>query len=139
MENLKTSPEAKGHRVVAFPEKPNIWIGNLSLASVQKRYKAGDEEICKQVEDTLAAAEKWAAKPDAWYLETIWHREPRGIFTCACPMMGMDVSPLTKSGGKITTKRGAGHTKGSPGITGMGKPTDMWNPRTRFTSRRSAG
>jgi len=86
MENLKTSPEAKGHRVVAFPEKPNIWIGNLSLASVQKRYKAGDEEICKQVEDTLAAAEKWAAKPDAWYLETIWHREPRGIFTCACPI-----------------------------------------------------
>jgi hypothetical protein len=86
MENLKSSPESKGHRVVQFPAEPNIWIGNLPFEELQRRYEAGEEEIRTLVEDTLTTADKWVAKPDAWYLDTIWHREPRGIFTCACPI-----------------------------------------------------
>ena len=35
---------------------------------------------------TLEEADGWAERPDAWYLSTIWDREPRGVFTCACPI-----------------------------------------------------
>lgn len=86
MEDLDTSPEAKGHRVVVFPEEPNIWIDTLPFDEVKRQFLAGDEGIRKRVEDTIEAAEKWSGKPDAWYLRHIWHREPRGIFTCACPI-----------------------------------------------------
>ncbi|MDE2887517.1 MAG: hypothetical protein OXR72_04830 [Gemmatimonadota bacterium] len=81
-----TSPEGKGHRVVAFPDRPNIWIGPLSVDEIRRRYAAGNQEIRAWADESLTAAEKWSVKPDAWFLETIWHREPRGIYTCACPI-----------------------------------------------------
>ena len=60
MEDLDTSPEAKGHRVVVFPEEPNIWIDTLPFDEVKRQFLAGDEGIRKRVEDTIEAAEKWA-------------------------------------------------------------------------------
>ena len=81
-----TPPENKGHRVVAFPDRPNIWIGALSFDEIRRRHAGGDQDICSWADESLAIAEKWSARPDAWYLDNIWHREPRGIYTCACPI-----------------------------------------------------
>ncbi len=81
-----TPPETKGHRVVAFPDRPHVWIGTRTIEEIRSRYAAGDEEVRSWADRSLALAEKWSGKSDAWYLDTIWHREPRGIYTCACPI-----------------------------------------------------
>ena len=81
-----TPPEDMGHRVVEFPDRPNVWIGAHSIEEFRRRYADGDEDACSWVNESLAVAEKWSARSDAWYLDTIWHREPRGIYTCACPI-----------------------------------------------------
>ena len=81
-----TPPEDMGHRVVEFPDRPNVWIGAHSIEEFRRRYAAGDEEARSWVDESLAVAEKWSVRSDAWYLDTIWHREPRGIYTCACPI-----------------------------------------------------
>ena len=81
-----TPPEDMGHRVVEFPDRPNVWIGAQSIEEIRRRYAAGNVYACSWADESLANAEKWSAKPDAWYLDTIWHREPRGIYTCACPI-----------------------------------------------------
>ena len=86
MSDLWISPEDKGHRVVRFPERPRIWIDRLPLEDFCRRYEAGDEGVRQRVETALAQAEKWAARPDAWYLEVIWNKEPRGYRTNACPI-----------------------------------------------------
>ena len=86
MDIREVTPESKGHRVVQFPDRPNIWIDRLPLSEFQRRFEAGDEEIRKRVADAVEAAETWVARPDGWYLDTIWDREPRGVLTCACPI-----------------------------------------------------
>ena len=79
-------PEEKGHRVVRFPDRPSIWIDDLPFEAFQQRFEAGDTAVRQRVETTIASAETWAAKSDAWFLSTIWDREPRGILTFACPI-----------------------------------------------------
>lgn len=80
------SPENKGHRVVRFPDRPRIWIDQMPLDVFCETYRAGNQTACERVETALVEAEKWVAKPDAWYLNVIWHREPRGYRTNACPI-----------------------------------------------------
>ena len=80
------SPEAKGHRIVRFPDRLNIRIGQLPLDAFCRQYRAGDDAARDRVETAVSQAEKWVAKPDAWYLDTIWQKEPRGYRTNACPI-----------------------------------------------------
>lgn len=86
MSSSWTPPENKGHRVVAFPDRPHVWIGTRTIEEIRSRYAAGDVEVRSWADRSFALAEKWSGKSDAWYLDTIWHREPRGIYTCACPI-----------------------------------------------------
>ena len=81
-----TPPEDMGHRVVGFPDRPNVWIGAHSIEEIRRRYAAGNDDVCSWADESLAVAEAWSAMSDAWYLDTIWNREPRGIYTCACPI-----------------------------------------------------
>ena len=81
-----TSPEGKGTRVVAFPDRPNIWIGPLSVDEIRRRYaarKPGGPRLGGRVSHRSG---KVVRKARCVVLETIWHREPRGIYTCACPI-----------------------------------------------------
>ncbi len=79
-------PEEKGHRVVRFPERPNVLIDRQPFDAFRRGFESGDEACRQRVERAMEAAEVWAGKSDAWYLSTIWEREPRGLFTCACPI-----------------------------------------------------
>ena len=79
-------PEQKGHRVVPFPDRPHIWIDDAPFETFRQRFEAGDAAVRQRVDAAIASAETWAAKPDAWFLSTIWDREPCGILTFACPI-----------------------------------------------------
>ena len=86
MDTSWVPPEEKGHRVVRFPERPNVLIDRRPFEAFRLGFESGDEGCRGRVERAIEEAEKWAGRSDAWFLSTIWDQEPRGLFTCACPI-----------------------------------------------------
>jgi hypothetical protein len=86
MSTPSDSPEAKGHRVVRFPIRPVVLIDQEPFERFQVRFESAEAAARQRVTRTLEEADRWADRPDSWYLSTISDQEPRGVFSCACPI-----------------------------------------------------
>ncbi|MSS73978.1 MAG: hypothetical protein EXS64_21205 [Candidatus Latescibacteria bacterium] len=73
-------------RRIVIPAQPNILIDRTSFEEIERRFREGDAEITQKVQATLNAADRYVSKGEGWAFDLISTIEPRGLYTCACPI-----------------------------------------------------
>ncbi len=73
-------------RRIVIPSQPHILIDRTPFEEIERRFRDGDEETVQRVQATLTAADRYVAKGEGWAFDLVSTVEPRGIYTCACPI-----------------------------------------------------
>ena len=89
-----TQPAARPR--LRIPKRVHVTVMGRSLEDLLRSYRSGDERVCEYVERALAAGERWASKPDAWYVERVSPHTPLGMWTLACPFHPERVRDFSK-------------------------------------------
>ena len=86
----------RDRRPIVIPPKANVTVFGKAVEDVVAAFDSGDEATRKAVAAAVAAADRWAAKNDSWYLERAGKHTPLGMWTLACPFHPERVRDFSK-------------------------------------------